>query len=71
MSEFNHIAKNLSEDKKVVFTAQSCKNFNQRILICKHAFLQDVIPINSFNTFGYYLYKLVLKNLIRNENIIT
>jgi hypothetical protein len=68
MSEFNHIAKNLQDKKKVVFTAQSCKNFHQRMLICKHAFEQDVIPINPFNVFGYYLYELVERDLIRSGN---
>lgn len=68
MSEFNHVAKNLQEEKKVVFTAQSCKNFHQRMLICKHAFEQGAIPINPFNVFGYYLYELVERDLVRNGN---
>jgi hypothetical protein len=68
MSEFNHVAKNLQEEKKIVFTALSCKNFHQRMLICKHAFEQGVIPINPFNLFGYYLYELVDRDLIRNAN---
>lgn len=68
MSEFNHVAKNLQEEKKVVFTAQSCKNFHQRMLICKHAFEQGVIPINPFNVFGYYLYELVERDLVRTGN---
>ena len=51
----------------MVFTAQSCKNF-QRMLICKHAFELGVIPINPFNVFGYYLYELVERDLIRNGN---
>lgn len=66
--EFNHIAKNLQEKKKLVYTAQSCKNFYQRMLICKHAFEQGVVPMNPFNTFGYYLYELVDRNLVRNGN---
>ena len=68
MGECNHIAKNLQQEKKVVFTAQSCKNFHHRMLICKHAFEQGVIPINPFNTFGYYLYELVDRDLVRNGN---
>ncbi len=40
------------------------------MLICKHAFEQGVIPINPFNTFGYYLYELVDRNLVRNANNI-
>lgn len=68
MVEFNHIAKDLQYEKKIVFTAQSCKNFHQRMLICKHAFEQGVIPINPFNVFGYYLYELVERDLVRNGN---
>lgn len=52
----------------MVFTAQSCKNFHQRMLICKHAFELGVIPINPFNVFGYYLYELVERDLVRNGN---
>ncbi len=68
MSEFNHVAKNLQEEKKIVFTALSCKNFHQRMLISKHAFEQGVVPINPFNLFGYYLYELVDRDLVRNAN---
>ncbi len=68
MSNFEHIAEKLQAEKKVVFTAQSCKNFHQRMLICKHAFEQGVVPINPFNTFGYYLYELVERDLVRNGN---
>ena len=68
MSEFNHVATNLQQEKKVVFTAQSCRNFHLRMLICKHAFEQGVIPLNPFNVFGYYLYELVDRDLVRNGN---
>lgn len=68
MNEFKHIAKDLQEERKVVFTAQSCKNFHQRMLICKHAFEQGVVPVNPFNSFGYYLYELVERDLVRNGN---
>ena len=68
MNEFNHVAKDLQEEKKMVFTAQSCKNFHQRMLICQHAFEQGAVPINPFNVFGYYLYELVERDLVRNAN---
>ncbi len=68
MNNFEHIAEGLQEEKKVIFTAQSCKNFHQRMLICKHAFEQGVVPVNPFNTFGYYLYELVERDLVRNGN---
>ncbi len=68
MTEFTHIATQLQDEKKVVFTAQSCKNFHLRMLICKHAFEQGVVPVNPFTNFGYYLYELVERNLVRNGN---
>ena len=68
MKDFSHIATSLNENKKVVFTAQSCKNFHLRMLICKHAFQMWVVPVNPFMVFGYYLYELVDRNLVRNWN---
>jgi len=68
MSEFEHVAKSLDGEKKVVFTAQSCKNFHLRMLICKFVFENNAVPVNPFNAFGYYLYELVDRNLIRNGN---
>ncbi|GAG28859.1 unnamed protein product [marine sediment metagenome] len=56
------------EEKKVVFTAQSCKNFHQRMLICKHAFEQGVVPINPFTLYGYFLNDLVDRDIVRNAN---
>ena len=68
MSKFDHIALSLTEKKKIVFTAQSAKNFHLRMLICKFVFEKGCVPVNPFNTFGYYLYELVDRNLVRNAN---
>jgi len=68
MPEFNHVAMDLQEDKKLIFTAQSCKNFHQRMLISKFVFDNDAVPLNPFNLFGYYLYELVDRNKVRNGN---
>lgn len=68
MTNFTHLADNLHQAKQVVFTAQSAKNFHQRMLICRHAFLQGVVPVNPFNVFGYYLYELVDRDMVRNGN---
>lgn len=68
MVEFEHVAQKLNNEKKVVFTAQSCKNFHQRMLICKYVFENGCVPINPFNVFGYYLYELVDRDLVRNGN---
>ncbi len=65
---FEHVAKNIQEEKNVVFTAQSSKNFHQRMLICKFVFEKGAIPVNPFNLFGYFLYELVDRDLVRNGN---
>lgn len=58
----------LQQVKPLIYTAQSCRNFHQRMQICKFVFEKGAIPINPFNTFGYYLYDLVDRNLVRNGN---
>lgn len=63
-----HIADTLRDETRVVFTAQSAKNFHQRMLICRHVFEQGYTPINPFTNFGYYLYELVERNLVRQGN---
>jgi len=59
---------NLTETKPLIFTAQSKKNFFMRMLICKYVFEHGGVPLNPFNTFGYFLYELVDRNLVRNGN---
>ena len=59
---------NLIEKKSVVFTAQSKKNFFMRMLVCKYVFEHGCIPLNPFNVFGYFLYELVDRDLVRNGN---
>lgn len=68
MNEFDHVAKNLQDEKRVVFTAQSAKNIDKRMLICRHAFDQCVVPINPFTVFGYFLDDLVERDVVRNGN---
>lgn len=67
-SSFAHKADKLGSSKKVVFTAQSAKNFHQRMLICKFVFEQGAVPINPFTNFGYFLYELVDRDLVREGN---
>jgi hypothetical protein len=66
--EFKHKAQKLIKEKPVIFTAQSSKNFYQRMLICKFVFDKGGVPINPFNLFGYFLYELVDRDLVRNAN---
>ncbi len=68
MKDYNHVAMGLQDEKKIVFTAQSCKNFHQRMLISRYVFEQGAIPINPFNLFGYFLYEMVERDMVRNAN---
>lgn len=63
-----HRAETLRGKKKIVYTAQSAKNFHQRMLICKFVFEKGAVPVNPFNLFGYFLYELVDRDLVRNGN---
>lgn len=65
---FRHIADELNDNKTVVFTAQSAKNFHLRMLICRHAFKKGVVPVNPFTNFGYFLNELVDRKLVRAAN---
>lgn len=60
------------EEKKIVYTAQSRHLFYARMLIAKYAIEQDVVPLNPFNVWGYFLYELTDRDLVRrgNNNIV-
>ncbi len=38
------------------------------MLICKYVFKKGAVPVNPFNLFGYYLYELVDRDIVRNGN---
>jgi len=61
-------ADQLHAEKPLVYTAQSIRNFAHRMLICKHVFEMGYVPVNPFNLWGYYLYELVDRDLVRNAN---
>jgi hypothetical protein len=63
-----HRAETLRGKKRIVYTAQSAKNFHQRMLICKFVFEKGAVPVNPFNLFGYFLYELIDRDLVRNGN---
>lgn len=60
------------EAKKVVYTAQSKHLFYARMLICRYVLEHDAIPLNPFNVWGYFLYELVDRDIVRrgNNNIV-
>lgn len=63
---------NLLEPKKIVYTAQSRHLFYARMLICRYVLEHDAVPLNPFNVWGYFLYDLVDRDLVRrgNNNIV-
>lgn len=60
------------EPKKIVYTAQSRHLFYARMLITKYTIEQDVVPLNPFNVWGYFLYEMTDRDLVRrgNNNIV-
>lgn len=62
----------LLEARTTVYTAQSKHYFHARMLICKYVLEQGVVPFNPFNLWGYFLYELVDRDLVRraNNNVI-
>ncbi len=60
------------EEKKIVYTAQSRHLFYARMLITKYVIEQDVVPLNPFNLWGYFLYEMTDRDLVRrgNNNIV-
>ena len=62
----------LLEPRNIIYTAQSKHLFYCRMLICSYVLNQGSVPLNPFNVWGYFLYELVDRNLVRrgNNNII-
>lgn len=54
--------------KKLVYPAFSKHNFFQRMLISKFVFDEGAVPVNPFTNFGYYLYELVDRDIVREGN---
>jgi hypothetical protein len=63
---------NIFEKKSTVYTAQSKHYFHARMLVCKYVLEHDAVPFNPFNLWGYFLYELVDRDLVRrgNNNVI-
>jgi hypothetical protein len=60
------------EKKATVYTALSRHLFYSRMLISKFVLEQEAVPLNPFNLWGYFLYELVDRDLVRrgNNNVI-
>lgn len=62
----------LHENCKTVYTAQSKHYAFAQMLVCQFAIESGAVPLNPFNLWGYFLYELVDRDLIRraNNNVI-
>jgi hypothetical protein len=60
------------QEKPIIYTAQSRHLFYAKMLICKYVLEHDAVPLNPFNIWGYFLYELVDRDLVRrgNNNIV-
>lgn len=63
---------NLFEERPIVYTAQSRHLFYAKMLVCKYVLEHGAVPLNPFNVWGYFLYELVERDLVRrgNNNIV-
>jgi len=53
---------------KLVYTALSRHSAYAKEFVCAHAFINGVVPLNPFSMFGYFLYDLVDRDLVRGAN---
>ena len=53
---------------KMIFTAQSKKDFYCRDVICQFVFSQGKLPVNPFRVFDYFLGDRVSRDIIRRGN---
>jgi hypothetical protein len=53
---------------RTVFTAQSKSYFYCKEVICEFVFKKDMLPVNPFMIFGYFLNDRVDRDLIRRAN---
>lgn len=68
MSSFLHVALELSNEKKVVFTALSKKFFYFRYHIVKYVLEQGTVPLNPFTSFEYFLLDTLDRDVVRSAN---
>jgi hypothetical protein len=54
--------------KTLVYTALSRHSAYAKEFVCAHAFKNGVVPLNPFSMFGYFLFDLVDRDLVRGAN---
>jgi len=68
MTDFNHKALNLKENKSLVYTAMSKHFFYYRMHISKYVIEQHTVPLNPFMIFEYFMLDSVDRDLVREGN---
>ncbi|MEA3514421.1 MAG: hypothetical protein U9R34_03020 [Nanoarchaeota archaeon] len=68
MTDFNHKALNLKENKSLVYTAMSKHFFYYRMHISKYVIEQHKVPLNPFMIFEYFMLDSVDRDLVREGN---
>ena len=53
---------------KLVYTAMSRHSAYAKEFVCAHAFINGAVPLNPFSMFGYFLFDLVDRDLVRGAN---
>ncbi len=54
--------------KKLVYTALSRHSAYAKEFVCAHTFNNGAVPLNPFSMFGYFLFDLVDRELVRGAN---
>lgn len=62
----------LLEERQIIFTAQSKRDFFCRDVVCQYVFEQGGVPLNPFRAFDYFLSDRVPRDDVRigNNNLI-
>lgn len=65
---FEHVAMELPNDRKVVFTALSKHYFYFRMHISQFTLQQGAVPISAFMLFDYFMLDTVERDTVRSAN---
>ena len=65
---FDHVALQLENDRKIVFTAMSKHYFYFRMFVCKFVLEQHMVPLNPFMVFDYFLLDTIDRDEVRSGN---
>ena len=67
-ASFSHRALELNDARPLVFTAMSKRLFFARMFVSTYVFRQDMVPVNPFMIFDYFLLDAVDRDAVRRAN---